>query len=170
MRTLSDEILNRYIDGELSREEKREVEETINKSRDDMIELNVLQSTDRTLKNIKLMEVKSNFTSLVMNKIQRSLRSRQEQKRFIVAITSIFIIMCLAVAGLAGFEMIRNFNPEASSAIKDSIKYVTSASQLISNIFNSRNISIVGGVFSFGLIISAWFFFDYSRMLRKARK
>ena len=170
MRTLSDEILNKYIDGELSRDEMREVEETIKNSREDRIELNAIQNTDRSLKNMRLIEVKSNFTSLVMNKIQKRLRSRQEQKKFIVSIFSIFIVMCLMVVGVVGFEIVKNFNPETSTAIKDSIKYVTSASQLISNIFNSRNISIVGGVFSFGLIISAWFFFDYSRMLRKARK
>ena len=170
MKTLSDEILNRYIDGELSRDEMREVEETIKNFREDRIELNAIQNTDRSLKNMRLIEVKSNFTSLVMNKIQKRLRSRQEQKKFIVSIFSIFIVMCLVVVGVVGFEIVKNFNPETSTAIKDSIKYVTSASQLISNIFNNRNISIVGGVFSFGLIISAWFFFDYSRMLRKARK
>ena len=170
MRTLSDEILNRYIDGELSRDEMREVEETIKNSREDRIEFNAIQNTDKSLKNMRLIEVKSNFTSLVMNKIQRSLKSTQEQKKFIISIFSIFIIMCLVVVGIVGFEIIKNFNPEKSTVLKDSIKYVTSASQLISNIFNNRNISIVGGVFSFGLIISAWFFFDYSRMLRKARK
>ena len=170
MKTLSDEILNRYIDGELSRDEMREVEEAINNSREERVVLNALQNTDSSLKNIKLIEVKSNFTSLIMNKIQRSLRSRQEQKKFIVGVVSIFMMMCLAIAGFVGFEIISNYNPAASSAIRNSIKYVTSASQLISGIFNSRNISIIGGVFSLGLVISAWFFFDYSRMLRKARK
>jgi hypothetical protein len=167
---LSNDILNRYIDGELSREEMREVEEMVKNSNEERKELNMLQRTDSALKNIKVMEVKSNFTSLVMSKIQRGLREKQEQKKFIVGIISVFIIMCLAVIGVVGFELIRSYNPAGSSAIRDSIKYVTTASQLISSIFNSRNISIVGGVFSFGLIISAWFFFDYSRMLRKARK
>ena len=170
MKTLSEEMLNRYIDGELSRDERREVEETIKNSREDRIELNALQSTESSLKNIRVIEVRSYFTSLVMDKIQRSLRSRHEQKKFIVGIISVFLVMCLAIVGFVGFEIVKNFNPEASTAIKDSIKYVTSASQLISNIFNRRNISIVGGVFSFGLIISAWFFFDYSKILRKAGK
>jgi hypothetical protein len=170
MKTLSDEILNKYIDGELSRDEMRAVEETIKNSQQDRTELKALQHADRSLKNIKLIEVKSNFTALVMNKIQRSLQSRREQKKFIVIIISAFILMCLAIAGFVGFEIIKNYNPVATSAIRDSIKYVTTASQLISGIFNSRNISIIGGVFSLGLVISAWFFFDYSRMLRKARK
>jgi hypothetical protein len=170
MKTLSEEILNKYIDGELSRDEMREVDEVIKNSSEDRIELSALLNTDHSLRKLTLLEVKSNFTSLVMNKIQRSLRSKQEQKKFIVGVVSIFLIMCLAIAGIVGFEIIRNFNPGRSEAVTNSIKYITSASQLISSIFNSRNISIVGGVFSFGLIISAWFFFDYSRMLRKARK
>ena len=170
MKILSDDILNKYIDGELSRDEMRAIEEAIKNSREDKTGLSAMQNTDSLLKNIRLIEVKSNFTSLVMHKIQRSLQSRQEQKKFIIGIISAFIVMCLAIVGFVGFEIIRNYNPVASSAIRDSINYVTSASQLISGIFNSRNISIIGGVFSLGLVISAWFFFDYSRMLRKARK
>jgi hypothetical protein len=170
MKTLNDEQLNKYIDGELSRDEMREVEESIKNSREDRIELNALQNTDLSLKNLKLLEVKSSFTSLVMNKIQRSLRSRQEQKNFIIGMVSIFLVMCLAIVVFVGFEIIRNFNPETSNAIRESAKYISSTSEFISRFMNSRNISIVGGVFSIGLVISAWFFFDYSRMLRKARK
>jgi amino acid permease len=170
MKRLSNEILNKYIDGELSRDEMREVDEVIKNSREDRIELNALQNTNRSLSKLTLLEVKSNFTSLVMNKIQRSLQSRQEQKKFIVGIISAFIVLCLAIVGFVGFETFRNFNPGTSNAIRESIKYVSTASEFISRIFNSRNISILGSVFSFGLIISAWFFFDYSRMLKKERK
>lgn len=170
MKTLSDEVLNKYIDGELSRDEMKEAEEVIKNSKEDRLRLNALQNIDRSLRNLTIREVESNFTYLVMKRIERSLRSKQEQKIFIVSIVSIFILMCFAIIGVVGFEIIKNFNPETSTVIKDSIKYVTSTSQMITTIFNSRNISIVGGVFSFGLIISAWFFFDYSRMLRKARK
>ena len=105
-----------------------------------------------------------------MKKIQRSLQSNQEQKNFIIGILTVFILMCLIIAGFVGFEIIRNLNPGNTAGLRDSIKYITSASGYFANIFNSRNISIIGGVFSFGLIISAWFFFDYSKMLRKAGK
>jgi hypothetical protein len=167
---LSSDLLNKYIDNELSREEMREVEEMIKNSNEDIKELNMLQRTDSALKNLKVMEVKSNFTSLVMNKIQRGLREKQEQKKFIVSIVSIFLIMCLAIVVVVGFEIVRNFNPGTSMGINESVKYISSATEFISKIINSRNISIVGGVFSFGLIISAWFFFDYSKILRKAGK
>ena len=170
MKILSDEILNKYIDGELSRDDMRELENTIKNSREDRIRLDALREADRSLKNLKVSEIKSNFTSLVMNRILRSLRARQEQKKFIIGVISVFMIMCLAIVGIVGFEMIKNFNPGTSTAIKDSTKYVTLASEFVSNILNNKNISIVGGVFSFGLIISAWFFFDYSKTLRKAGK
>jgi hypothetical protein len=170
MRTLSDEVLNKYIDGELSRDEMRETEELIKNSKEDRIQLNALLNTDRTLKNLTLLEVKSNFTSLVMKKIQRSLKSKQEQKKFIIGVISVFIIMCLTIAGIVGFEIIRNTNPGTPTILKDSIKYVTSASEFVATLLNSKNLSIVGSTFSLGLIISAWFFFDYTKRLRKAGK
>lgn len=170
MRTLSDDILNKYIDGELTKEDVKEIEDTIQSSREDKIRLNALRETDRKLRNIKVPDIKSNFTSLVMNRIQKSLRSRQEQKKFILVIVSVFMLMCLTVVGVVGFEMIRNFNPGTSAVLKNSIKYITSASELLANLFSSKNLSIVGGTFSLGLVISAWFFFDFSKSLRKAGK
>jgi anti-sigma factor RsiW len=170
MNGLSDDLLNRYIDGELNKEETDKVEYLVSKSREDLIRLNALREADRTLRNLQASEIKSNFTSLVMKRIERSLKSEKEQRKFIIIIASVFIIMSLTIVGIIGFEMIKNFNPVSSSTVKDSVKYVISATEFITNLFNSRNISIIGGVFSFGLIISARFFFDYSKMLRKAGK
>ena len=170
MKTLSDEILNRYIDGELDKVEMNEVEETIKNSIEDRIRLKALQEADHSLRDLKVYEVKSNFTSLVMKRIQRGINSKQEQKKFIVGIITVFILMCLIIVGIVGYEVIKNINAGAPTALRDSVKYVTSASEFITSIFNSRNMSIVGGIFSFGLIISAWFFFDYSKMVRKAGK
>jgi hypothetical protein len=168
MITLSDEILNKYLDGELSKEIMTEIENTI--SKEDRAKLTVMKDIDRSLKDLKITEPKSNFTSIVMERIQRSIHSRLEQKKFIISIISVFILMCLVVLGVIGFEIIGKTNPWTPSALRDSIKYITSAAESITNIFNSRNLTIIGGVFSFGLIISAWFFFDYSKMLRKAGK
>ena len=170
MKKLSDEILNKYLDCELSRDDIKEVEDAIQNSREDRIRLNALREADRSLRNLKVPEIKSNFTSLVMDKIQKSIRSRQEQKKFIIGVISVFIIMCLAIVGIVGFEIIRNYNPGAPTLLKDSIKYVTSASEFIATLLNSKNLSVVGSAFSLGLIISAWFFFDYSKILRKAGK
>ena len=66
---LSDDILNKYLDGELSREIIIEIEDTIKNSPKDRRRLFALQETDRSLKNLKVTEVKSDFTSLVMKKI-----------------------------------------------------------------------------------------------------
>src|ERR1035437_7678683 len=100
MKKLSDEILNKYLDCELSRDDIKEVEDAIQNSREDRIRLNALREADRSLRNLKVPEIKSNFTSLVMDKIQKSIRSRQEQKKFIIGVISVFIIMCLAIVGI----------------------------------------------------------------------
>jgi nitrate reductase NapE component len=170
MNELSDDLLNRFIDGDLTKDEADKVEYLVGKSKENLIRLNALREANRTLKNLEAYETKSNFTSLVMKRIERSLKSKEEQKKFIIIIASVFMILCLTIVGIIGFEMIKNFNPGTSSTVKDSVKYIVSASEFISNLLNSKNISIIGGVFSFGLIISARFFFDYSKMLRKAGK
>ncbi|MDR3609007.1 MAG: hypothetical protein P4L27_00415 [Ignavibacteriaceae bacterium] len=170
MKELSDDILNKYIDGELSRDEVKEAEGIIMNSKEVIIRLNALREADRSLRNLSIIETRSNFTSIIMKRIEHSIRSRKEQKKFIITVVSVFIILCIGIVGIAGFTMMKNFNPGTSTVVKDSIKYMVSASELISNIINSMNISIVGAIFSLGVIISAWFFFDYSKELRKAEK
>jgi anti-sigma factor RsiW len=170
MKELTDEELNKYIDGELSRDGIKEAEEIINSSRETQKRLRALREADRSLRNISVSETRSNFTSLVMKRIERSIRSKKEQKKFIIAVASVFLILCSGILGIIIFEMIKNFNPGTSQGVQISVKYIVSASDFISNILSSKNISLIGAIFSFGLIISAWFFFDYSKILRKAEK
>jgi anti-sigma factor RsiW len=170
MKELSDEELNKYIDGELSRDEIKEVEDIISNSRETLKRLRALREADQSLRSLKVSETSLNFTSLVMKRIERSLRSRKEQKKFIIAIASVFLILCSGVLGIVIFEMIKNFNPGTSSTVQVSVKYLVSVSDFVTSILSSKNISLVGAIFSFGLIISAWFFFDYSKILRKVEK
>ena len=170
MNNMSDEILNKFLDGELSIGETAEVESFVKSSPEAKLRLLALKEVDRSLRNMPISEIKFDITSVIMQRIQWSDRSKREQKRFIIIISSFFISLCLSIAGFIGFEIIRNYNPERSKMLIDTVKYAKSMSVLITSLMNSTNMTIIGGVFSFGLLISAYFFFDYSKIFRKIGK
>jgi hypothetical protein len=170
MNTISDETLNKYLDGELSKEESIEVERIVNNSPSVKLRLSALKEVDRSLKVMPLSEIRFDFTAMIMKRIQWIENSKKSQKRFIIVISTIFMSLCLAIVGLVGFEMVKNYNPSNSKAITESVKYAKSVSEMITAFLNNTNMTIVGGVFSFGLLISAYFFFDYSKLFRKVRK
>ena len=170
MNLVNDETLNKYLDGELSKYEALEVERLVNDSPELKLRLTALKEVDRSLRNIPVPEIRFDMTSQIMKRIQWNEKSKLAQKRFIIIVSTVFLFMCLAVAGLVGFEIIRNYNPGSSKAVTDTVKYANSISDLIKTLFNSTNMTIVGGVFSFGLLISAYFFFDYSKIFKKVGK
>lgn len=170
MKTLSDEILNKYLDGDLNKVESAELEDILAVSKDARLKLNAMRQADSLLKNLPLSELRSDFTNDVMNRIQWIIRSKHEQKNFIIIVSAVFILLCLGIAAVAGIEILHNLNPGSSKVVMNVVSYTKNITEGIQTILSNRNITIVGGLFSFGLIISAYFFFDYSKMLRKARK
>ena len=170
MNTITDETLNKYLDGELNKEESAEVERIINSSPSEKLRLMALKQVDRSLKMMPVSEIRFDFTSMIMKRIQWIEKSKQSQKRFVIVVSTIVMLLCLSVVGIMGFQIIQNYNPGNSRAIIDTVKYAKSMSDIITTFLNNTNMTIVGGVFSFGLLISAYFFFDYSKIFRKVRK
>ena len=170
MNTISDETLNKYLDGELSKEESHEVERIVNGSPAVKLQLMALKEVDRSLRNMPVPEIGFDITSVIMQRIKWIEKLKQDQKRFIIVISSVFLLLCISIVGFVGFEMVRNYNPGNSKAIIDTVKYAKSLSVLITSLLTSTNMTIIGGIFSFGLLISAYFFFDYSKIFRKIGK
>jgi hypothetical protein len=170
MNTISDEMLNNYLDGELSKDESAEVEKIVNGSPALKLQLMALKEIDRSLRNMPVPEVSFDVTSVIMQKIKWIEKLKKDQKRFIVVIASVFITLCLAIVLFVGFELIRNYNPDSSKTIIDTVKYAETLSGFITSFMNNTNMTILGGIFSFGLLISAYFFFDYSKVFKNLGK
>ena len=169
MKLLSDEILNKYIDGELDEKSAAEVKQSLNDSEENRKRLHELQTVDSELRNMKEFKVRDNFTFQVMQKIKNSAKLKQKDKRFIAVIATIILVLSLAVVIYAFYLILPEAGISAATnqSIDNHIDYFVK--QLISfdRIFNSQNISIIGSVFSLGLLISGYFFFETQRANKK---
>ena len=169
MKKPSDELLNKYIDGELDEASLAELKEMLAGSDENMQRLRELQAIDRGLKKIKEYKVSNNFTFSIMNKIKSAAEHRKSDKRFIIVISSVFLILCLGFIAYAFCLIVpeagasENVGQNITNYVNYLIKYVPS----LNNLLNSQNISIIGSVFSLGLLITGYFFFESQKSSKR---
>lgn len=169
MNRLSDEILNKYIDGELDYETLNEVKTILKESESDRENLKALLKVHDELKRIKEFEVSHGFTSIVMNKISAKFKPKKADKYFIISVSSFFILLSLVIIGVV-IAMISN-SPEQSSSSEQVWGYLVSVlesfSIFIRKIFSGSGMSIFGSIISFGILITAYFFFDSHKHVKE---
>lgn len=161
MNELTDEILNRYIDNELSSDELNEVREILKTSEDAKRRLYAIQLVHNELKKVPERTTSSEFTSNLMKKIIKR-PEHKGQKYFIFSVSSLFVLVSLAIIGyLTSYILSTGSSSQESNNNVDNLIYlVEKLIYGIKTLFTAGNVSIIGFIFSFAIIISAWFFFD----------
>ncbi len=165
---LSDEILNKYIDGELEQSTLNEVKEQLKNSEEDRNRLAALQHVHKELGRLEVYEPHSDFTSRVMAYIRKSAVKANKDRYFMFSISTIFILICLAVIGYVFVLGVSNGSGGFSTFSIDSyINSLTNFLESFKNILSAKNISIIGSIFSFGIIITGYIFFENLRHTKR---
>ncbi|NWF50665.1 MAG: hypothetical protein HXY49_08995 [Ignavibacteriaceae bacterium] len=159
-----DEIINKYIDGELSADELKFLEEEIERSEEIQIKLKALQLVDSNLRLIKEEETSPEFTSVIMAGIRKLKKSKKSNDKFIISIASVFILMGVLVLILPFFVGLSpNSYKEEAGLIDNSIKIFKAILKPMWSLFKGSGLSLMGSIISFGIIISGYFFFENKR-------
>lgn len=169
MNRLSNEILNKYIDGELDYETLNEVKAILKESEPDRENFKALLKVHDELKRIKEFEVSANFTSNVMHKIALKFKPKKSDKYFILSISSFFVLLSLAIIGVA-IALIVN-SPSQTSSSEQLLGYLVSSlenfSIFIRKIFSGSGMSIFGSIISLGILVTAYFFFESHKHIKE---
>jgi anti-sigma factor RsiW len=168
MSLLSDEILNKYIDGELDGKTLKEVQDILTTSETERKRFNALKLLHSELSVLQEDKVRNDFTSFVMAKINKKVAAPKEQKYFIFSISSFIVLLCLGIVGYAAYEIFSSY-----SAPVETVQVTKTAQHLgngliteLTKIFSSKNLSIIGSVFSLGILITGYFFFERQRQAK----
>jgi hypothetical protein len=164
---LTDEILNKYIDGELSPLEIRDVQGVLNDSEDARRRLYALQLVHNELKSYPERETSSDFTSKLMKKIVRKPEPKG-QRYFIFSVSSLLVLVSLAIIGYLTSYIIStgNSSSEDNNNVDNLIYLMEKLVHGIKALFTAGSVSVIGFIFSFIIIISAYFFFDSHRQAK----
>ncbi len=159
---VSDEMLNKYIEGELDTATRLEINVMIKESAELRIRFNALMKVHAELKKIELKETRPDFTSLVMAKIIRPVKARKSDRAFIFSISGVFVIICLAIVGLAVYYSAAALGQsgQQQTITQTIFSFTNTFTNIIKHIFERGNISVIGMIMSFIIIISGYFFFE----------
>jgi len=164
---ITDEILNKYLDGELSSEEAEQVNSELRASEELQRKFDTLKLVHDKLSELKEDEVNAGFTELLMSKIKKkSLLVPRQQKYFIVSIATFITLLCLVVFGFS-ISAIISSSPSSIGDSKTVVDSITNLSdgltKTIKHIFSGKGLSIIGSIFSLVIIISGYFFFEMQK-------
>lgn len=165
MKLLSDEILNKYLDGELRAQEFVEVEDILKKSDPDRKRFDVLKLIHKELSLIKEDKVSNDFTESVMGRVNKKFVLPKRQNYFIFIIASIMIFLCIGIVAYVVTAI-----SSSSVSQTESIQITETVHRLgnglvleLKKIFSGENLSIIGSVFSLAILISGYFFFEQQK-------
>ena len=162
MNKLSDDVLNKYIDGELDYASLQNVNEVLSTSIEDKKRLQALLAVHNELKKIKEESVPDSFTHSVMKRVQSRNKAFKVQRHFVFEISSIFISGLLVIIGLIIYYSINQPGETQTSQTytQNIIPFFRAIASGIAQIFTPRGISVFGSIISLGILILGYFFFE----------
>jgi anti-sigma factor RsiW len=165
---LTDEILNKYLDGELDAQKFEEVEDILRQSDTERKRFNALKLIHEQLSLVQEEEVPEDFTSFVMAKIGKKFAVPRQQKYFILSIISLISLFCLGIVVYVAIAVISSATPQTETIqVTETVQQI--GNRLIEEIvkmFSGKNLSIIGSIFSLGILISGYFFFERQKQAK----
>lgn len=162
MNKLTDEILNKYIDGELESFELAEVKNEIEKNDEVLARLKALRLVDSSLKQMEVEYAPVNFSEKVMKAISNASKAvKPKISYFFVTIISLFSIGVLGVI-VAAFKSIDDGNGQPSMApYVDKVKALIGKNLVeFQNFFSNKNVLLVVSALTLVLLVTVYLTFE----------
>ena len=160
---ITDELLNKYIDNELSEDGLKEFNEMLKNDFDAQSRLKALHLTEDILRKIEISPAPENFTDKFMSKISISTSGVKDKvSYFYIGMISFF---ALAIAGILGF-CISQVEFGSSNLTGDN-QYIQNTMELLSgglgyinSLLGNDSILLTGAGLTFVLLVSGYYILE----------
>ena len=100
-----------------------------------------------------------------MNRIRNKFVLPRRQNYFVLSVASFFILICVAIITYLVVVIISSAPPQSESIqISDTVYQISDALiNELKKLFSGKNLSIIGSIFSLGIMISGYFFFEHQK-------
>jgi len=167
---INDELLNKYIDNELTEVELKELSEALKNDNEAQAKLKALQLTDEVLRKMEITPAPQNFTESFMKKIITVSSVHKEKiSYFFVSVISFFAV---AIIGVLGFSFSKI--DITSSSLGENNQYVQKTKEVFSgglsqlnSIFSNDNMLLIGAGLTFVLLISGYFIIESHKSFKQ---
>lgn len=159
MKKITDEILNKYIDDELSASELDQIKDLIANDNESLNQLKAHKLADQILRKLDVTPAPQNFTERVMDKIYNAAPVKVRNSYFVHSVIGFFVLCIVGMLGYALSLPSVSAEPDSKTvAIMDSAKELVSQKVGdFASFFNNETILIAGSFLTFVLLLSAFF-------------
>jgi hypothetical protein len=164
----TDELLNKYIDGELLDGELEEVQNLL-KNEDNIRKLKALQVVDNSLKTLEGDAAPSNFTAKFMNVLSKnSSKIKLSKNYFTATINVVFILFIIAIIILAFSLIDWNFSTSGiDNKVNNTMKTVKDNIPSLLAFFKNKNVMFFGSFLSLILLLGAYYSVEAHKAFKK---
>lgn len=170
MKKISEELFNKYIDGELNSIELNELNHSLENDPEAVDKLKALKLTDQILKKMEAEPAPENFTNRVMAGLSVGSKRTKQINSVFISVVSFFSLCIFVVLGFAISELVKVAPTDTSS----SAMYEDVKSKIVENIEPVRaflmndSFLFISGMVSFFLLIGLYFMVHTHKEFRKS--
>lgn len=156
MKKITDEILNKYIDSELSAAEIEELKNLLSSNPDELDKLKVLRFVDSSLRTMEHDKAPDHIAGSILSRIEALSIVKGKSFYFFYWIVGVFSIM---IIGLFGYilSLISPAESDGSSVLDNVVNYLSSFSISFNIGLSSNLILLIGASLSIILLIAFYF-------------
>ncbi|MFC2139560.1 anti-sigma factor family protein [Bacteroidota bacterium] len=159
MKELTDEILNKYVDDELSTTELNQLKELIAGDEEALKKLKAHKLANQILYKMEIIPAPSKFTDRVMVKIYNIAPKKVKKSFFIPGVISILMMGIIGIFVYIFTTPAQPPDPESKtvSILNDAKEIVAQKVGDFSSFFGNDTILLVGSFLTFVLLLSTYF-------------
>lgn len=162
MKKLTDEQLNKYIDGELESAELDEIKSNLLEDENSLTHLKSLRAVHESLKQIETDHAPDGFTERVMKLIASQVKTvKRKVSYFFVAMISLLTIGIVAIISSSLVVSPTDSSSAVSSQILNNVKEAADKNLVVlQKFFSDTNVLLVMSILSLILLFGAYFTVD----------
>ncbi len=165
MKIIDDELLNNFIDDDLSVEDRQFLKNEIENNIEIKKRYESLLLIHNSLKNSGVETTSIDFTRTIMDKISKNKLRSAQQKRFLIFILSLFGIVTLGIVAYLLYQLFSGITFTSSGKVVSD--YSKDFGDYITALFGKKNLSIFGSILSFIMLVGGYFLFEYQKSMKK---
>ena len=162
---LTDEMINKYLDNDLTAAETEELKNAISDDRENLHNLKLYKFIEEEIPKLKIYSAPVSITGIIMNRISEGIAKKYRKNNFFYFVVSFFAVGILAFSGFAIFN--QNNVAAGNNYFDDTLRHVTNNLPTLQNIsMTNETMLIIGAGLTLIFLLSAFFLFDSHRSIK----
>ena len=160
MNKLNDDLLNDFVDNNLSASKVSEINKIIQEDENELIKLRSHKFVHQTLKEIHVDDAPHNFTQKVMSKISETVSASYETGYFFKFVIATFVLIITGLL-IYSIKVPAETNEKLSFQFRNEImnKFINSLPSLL-GYFNSSSVLIIGSALIIVLFVASFYMME----------